>query len=44
MRQVWSDAGEPDKYWFAKLVPPTIANGRVFLATASGRVLIYGVQ
>jgi hypothetical protein len=43
MRQVWNDTGEPHKYWFAKLVPPTIANGRVFLATASGEVLIYGV-
>ena len=44
MRQVWSDIDEPDKYWFAKLVPPTIANGRVFLATASGKVLIYGIR
>ena len=42
MQQIWNDAKEPDKYWFAKLVPPTIANGRVFLATASGKVLIYG--
>ena len=42
MRQVWNDTSDPDKYWFAKLVPPTIANGRVFLATASGKVLIYG--
>lgn len=40
MRQVWSNAGE--QYWFAKLAPPTVANGRVFLATASGKVLIYG--
>jgi hypothetical protein len=43
MRQLWDDTSEPDKYWFAKLVPPTIANGRVFLATASGKVLIYGI-
>jgi outer membrane protein assembly factor BamB len=41
MREVWSNAGG-ERYWFAKLVPPTIANGRVFLATASGKVLIYG--
>ena len=40
MRQVWSNAGE--LYWFARLVPPTVANGRVFLPTASGKVLIYG--
>jgi hypothetical protein len=43
MKSLWDDTKEPDKYWFAKLVPPTIANGRVFLATASGKVLIYGV-
>ena len=30
------------KYYFAKFVPPTIAHGRVFLATGSGRVLVYG--
>lgn len=42
MRQVWDDTNEREKYMFAKLVPPTIANGRVFLATASGKVLIYG--
>jgi hypothetical protein len=42
MTQVWNDTNEPDKYWFAKLVPPTVANGRVFLATRSGKVLIYG--
>jgi len=43
MQQIWNDAAVPDKYWFARLVPPTIANGRVFLATASGKVLIYGI-
>ena len=42
MRQVWNDTGEAQKYWFAKLVPPTIAGDRVFLATRSGKVLIYG--
>jgi hypothetical protein len=40
MRQIWNNAGE--QYWFAKFVPPTIANGRVFLATVSGKVLVYG--
>ena len=43
MAPLWDDTREPDKYWFAKLVPPTVANGRVFLATASGKVLIYGI-
>ncbi|WP_166298203.1 hypothetical protein [Bradyrhizobium sp. 2S1] len=43
MRQVWNDTGEAQKYWFAKLVPPTVAGNRVFLATRSGKVLIYGV-
>jgi hypothetical protein len=43
MRHIWDDSREAAKYWFAKLVPPTIANGRVFLATASGKVLIYGI-
>ena len=28
-------------FWFAKFVPPTIANGRVFLATGSGKVMVY---
>jgi hypothetical protein len=43
MSQIWNDTPEPAKYFFAKLVPPTIANSRVFLATGSGEVLIYGV-
>ena len=33
---------EDKEYWFAKFVPPTIAHGRVFLATGSKRVLVYG--
>ena len=44
MALLWDDTREPEKYWFAKLVPPTVANGRVFLATASGKVLIYGIS
>jgi hypothetical protein len=44
MQEVWNNARHSwsEQYWFAQLVPPTIANGRVFLATASGKVLIYG--
>ena len=40
MHEVWSNRDE--SYWFSKFVPPTVANGRVFLPTASGKVLIYG--
>jgi hypothetical protein len=44
MASLWDNTQEAasEKYTFAKLVPPTVANGRVFLATASGKVLIYG--
>jgi outer membrane protein assembly factor BamB len=44
MEQIWNNATEPQHrhYLFAKYCPPTIANGRVFLATFSGRVLVYG--
>jgi hypothetical protein len=40
MREIWSNRGE--NYWYSKFVPPTIAAGRVFLPTASGKVLVYG--
>jgi hypothetical protein len=43
MAQIWNDTPQPARYFFAQLVPPTIANGRVFLATGSGKVLIYGI-
>ena len=48
MRELWSNQRDPmspeeqKDYWFAKFVPPTFARGRVFLATASGRILVYG--
>jgi hypothetical protein len=45
MRQIWSNcesSSNCESYYFAKYVPPTIANGLVFLATGSGKVLIYG--
>ena len=50
MKELWNNQMDPfasdeDKnYWFAKFVPPTIGHGRVFLATASNRVLVYGRQ
>ena len=40
LQQVWSNEGE--SYWFSKFVPPTVAAGSIFLATASGKVLVYG--
>ena len=49
LTELWNNqidvhANEEQKdYWFAKFVPPTIAMGRVYLATASGKVLVYGV-
>jgi hypothetical protein len=49
LRELWNNQtdrlGRPEdkEYWFAKFVPPTIAHGRVFLATGSQRVLVYGL-
>ena len=41
LKELWNN--KPDwGYDFAKFVPPTIAGSRVFLATASGQVLVYG--
>ncbi|TMH29013.1 MAG: hypothetical protein E6H66_20640 [Betaproteobacteria bacterium] len=48
LRELWNNqadsfgGAENKVYYFAKFVPPTIAHGRVFLATGSGRVLVYG--
>lgn len=36
-------ADPDDKFLFAKYVPPTVANGHVYLATFSGYVAVYGV-
>ncbi|MDE3195856.1 MAG: hypothetical protein KGN84_05910, partial [Acidobacteriota bacterium] len=43
-RPIWSTLANDrsDYFDFAKYVPPTIANGRVYLATFSGRVNVYG--
>jgi hypothetical protein len=32
-----------DKFMFGKYVPPTVANGHVYLATFSGYVAVYGI-
>ncbi len=44
LEEVWNNDGRgaADQYWFMKFVPPTVANSRVFLATSSGKVLVYG--
>jgi outer membrane protein assembly factor BamB len=43
---LWStDGNEPaDQFDFGKNVPPTIANGRVYLATFSDRLNVYGLH
>jgi uncharacterized protein with LGFP repeats len=38
--QLWFDDGG---YQFAKFTPPTIADGKVFRATFSGKVVVYGL-
>ena len=45
MKAVWSSycADPYDDFYFAKYVPPTVANGYVYLATFSGYVAVYGV-
>jgi hypothetical protein len=48
MRQIWCNrpeaacGGNAENYDFSYFVPPTIAAGRVFLATWSNEVLVYG--
>ena len=43
---LWStDANDPsDNFDFAKNVPPTVANGKVYLATFSDRLNVYGLH
>ncbi len=40
LNELWHDDGG---YLFAKSVPPTIAEGKVYRATGSGTVLVYGL-
>ncbi len=46
LESIWSsDISEPDEHFdFAKYVPPTIANGKVYLATFSDRLNVYGLH
>ncbi len=39
LNQLWSDDGG---YLFAKFTPPTVTDGKVFRATASNKVVVYG--
>ena len=41
-RSLWSDDA-PEHDW-AKFAVPTVVNGRVYLATFSGQVLVYGLR
>lgn len=40
LRELWNNAN--DDYLFGRFVPPTVADGKVFLPTFSGEVLVYG--
>jgi hypothetical protein len=43
---IWSSycADKDDRFNFGKYVPPTVANGKVYLATFSGFVSVYGLR
>jgi hypothetical protein len=43
LKQTWTNESDPT-YLFAKYCPPTVANARVYLATFSGSVLVYGAK
>ena len=40
LRQLWADEFQWD---FAKFTPPTIANGKVYMATFSNKIVVYGL-
>jgi hypothetical protein len=46
LQLLWSsDGNEPaDHFDFAKYVPPTVANGKVYLPTFSDRMNVYGLH
>src|SRR6202022_2086738 len=46
LQQLWSSDENPGDSTgkFAKYVPPTVANGRVYLASFSGQLHVYGLS
>jgi outer membrane protein assembly factor BamB len=42
LTELWNN--ESEAYLYAKYCPPTIANGKVFLATFSGWLDVYGLK
>ena len=45
-RQLWNSNMNPSRDSvgnFAKFVPPLVANGRVYVATQSKKVVVYGL-
>ena len=45
-KELWNskqNEGRDDVGNFAKFCPPTIANGKVYMATFSGKVIVYGL-
>lgn len=45
-RELWDsrqNASRDDYGYFAKFVPPTIANGKVYMATFSSQLVVYGI-
>jgi hypothetical protein len=43
LREIWNSENAP-RFRFAKFVPPTIANGRVYVVTYDGRVFVFGLR
>jgi outer membrane protein assembly factor BamB len=43
LQQIWSNESE-ESYRFAKYCPPTVVDGKVFLATFSDRLDVYGIR
>jgi len=45
LTEIWTSyCAEKDRFNFSKYVPPTVANGHVYLATFSGSVRVYGLM
>jgi outer membrane protein assembly factor BamB len=45
LKEIWNSQSPGNEVGnFAKFVPPTVANGRVYLATYDGRLDVYGLR